>query len=256
MPDMCTTDPHRFATTAPTARGRNRRFGRRDRARCGLLATIVIIAAACVSAEAVLREPRRLVIHSGERLAPARERMEEIDDRVREQHDSIREDLSFMINHGAQEGPAYPWETLEINETGDTAYIHYQDRTGLAGPYLLYAHLHLMVAQDRLGRWLPEADGATTYEIEKAILSVMSDAWMLLRSVYDARPYDLLEELMYSRENDYLDAYILTARPDAFVEARRTWMAENPEQRDAFIAWFRKAFERDPPGVRGGTGER
>ena len=256
---MFTTYFRRFPNTAPaskTARGWNPRLRRSALARRGLLAAIVLTAAACASAETVLRDPRRLVIHSGERLAPTREHMEEIDDRVREQWDSIEVDPSFMIQHGAQDGPAYPWETLEINETGDTAYIHYQARPGLVGPYVLYAHLHLMVAQDRLDRWLPEADGGTPYEIEKAILSVMSDSWLLQRSIYDSRPYDLLEELMYSRENDYLDAYILTARPDAFVDARRTWMAENPEERDAFIAWFRKAFERDPPGVRGGTGER
>ena len=275
---MSTTNDHSAATTAPgatalsTARAGNRHprqpvdkippaLERRciragGWARCTLFAVIVLTAAACASAVPVLRDPRRLVIHSGERLAPTRERMEEIDVWVTEQWDSIRDDFSFMINHGPQEGPTYLWETLELNEAEDTANIYYQGRPGLVPVYVFYAHLHLMAAQDRLDRWLPEADGGTTYEIERAILARVADVWLYQRSIFDVRPYDFLEELLYSKENDHLDAYILTARPDEFVDARRTWMEENPGARDAFIAWFRTAFERDPPGMRGGTGER
>ena len=202
-----------------------------------------------------MRDPRRLVIHSGERLAPTRERMEEIDLWVHDQMDSIRTDPSFMINWSLQEGPVYPWETLELNEQGDTAFIRFQ-REEVLGPYLIYAHLYLMAAQERLDQWLPELVGDTPFEIERAILSRAADVWLHQRSVYDARAYDLMEELIYSKENDYLDAYILTARPDAFVDERRAWLEEDPGARDAFIAWFRKTFERDPPGVRGGSVER
>ena len=201
-----------------------------------------------------MRDPRRLVIHSGERLAPTRERMLEIDVWVYEQMDSIRLDPSFMINWSRQDGPVYPWETLELNEQGDTAWIRFQ-RQEIRGPYIIYAHLHLMVAQDRMDRWLPEVEGGDPFEIERAILSRVADVWLHLRSIHDAWAYDLLEELIYAKENDYLDAYILTARPDAFVDARRAWLEEDPGARDAFIAWFRETFERDPPGVRGGGGE-
>ncbi len=217
---------------------------------------VALSAAACAGGEPVLRDPRRLVIHSGERLAPTRERMEEIDEWVSEQWDSIGADPSFMILHGGQEGPVYFWETLELNEAADTARIGYQDRPAVGIPYVFYAHLHLMAAQDRLGRWLPEADGGTPFEIETAILSRVADTWLYQRSIFDARPYDLLEELMYSKENGYLDAYILTARPDEFVDARRVWAEENPDARDAFVVWFRRVFEREPPGMRGGSGER
>ena len=202
-----------------------------------------------------MRDPRRLVIHSGERLAPTRERMLEIDAWATEQDDSIREDPSFWIISSLQDGPGYPWETLEVNEQGDTALVVYQ-RPDIRGPYLIYAHLHLMAVQGRLDRWLPEADGGTAFELERAILARVSDTWLYLRSIHDARPYDLLEELIYSNENGYLDAYILVARPDEFVDARRAWLAEDPDARDTFIAWFRKTFERDPPGARGSSGER
>lgn len=259
---MSTTHHHRSAATAPpattlsTARLGNRRPPGTAWTRCALLAAVVLTAAACASPEPMLRDPRRLVIHSGERLAPTRERMEEIDEWVTEQWDSIDADPSFWIIHGAQEGPVYLWETLEVNEATDTAFINYQRRPGIMPVYVFYAHLHLMTVRDKLDRWLPGAGGGTPYEIEKAILSRVADVWLYQRSIFDARPYDLLEELLYSKENDHLDAYILTARPDEFVDARRAWMEENPDARDAFIAWFRRAFERDPPGVRGGTGER
>ena len=195
--------------------------------------------------------PRRLVIHSGARIAPAVERMEEVDTWVREQVDSIRTDPSFLIVSSEQNAPSYPWETLRINEVGDTAEVSYQGRPGLYGPYLIYAHLHVMEAQGRLDRWLPEADGGTPFEIERAILSRVADAWLHQRSIFDARPYGILDEIVYANENGFLDAFVLTARPDAFVEARRAWQAENPDGREAYLAWFRKTFERDPPGWRG-----
>lgn len=217
-----------------------------------LLAVLVLTAPGCATGEPEMRDPRRLVVHSGERLSPTRERMEEIEGWFHEQVDSIVSDESFWVIHGPQEGPAYLWETLEVNEQGDTAHIYYQ-RPELVRTYTRYAYLHIMVVQGRLGLWLPEAEGGTPYEIERAILSQVADAWLYERSIYDTRPYDLLDELTYSKENDYLDAYILTARPDEFVDARRIWMEENPGARDAFIAWFRNAFERDPPGVRGGS---
>lgn len=255
---MRKTHHRRAATTAPG--DATHATARRPRGhawiRCALLAVVVPAAAACAGGEPVLRDPRRLVIHSGERLAPTRERMEEIDAWVGEQWDSIDWDPSFWVIHGAREGPVYLWETLEINEAADTAHINYQDRPEIRPVYIVYAHLHLMAVRDRLDRWLPDADGGTPYETERAILSRVADAWLYQRSIFDARPYDLLEELIYSKENDYLDAYILTARPDEFVDARRAWMEENPGARDAFVAWFRRVFERDPPGVRGGAGER
>lgn len=177
--------------------------------------------------------------------------MAAVDAWAREQMDSIREDPSFLIESIGQDTPAYPWETLRINESGDTAVIAYQRRPGLYGPYVIYAHLHLMEAQGRLERWLPEVAGGTPFEIEKAILSRVADAWIYQRSIHDVRPNGILDELIYATEKGFLDAFILTARPDQFVEARRTWQAENPAGRGTYVAWFRSAFQRDPPGLRG-----
>lgn len=224
--------------------------------RRALVAVAALAMSACGTAQFELPEPRRLVILSGERLAPTKERMEEVDLWLREQVDSIELDPSFMIYTNAQEGPVYPWERLEVNQQGDTANVSAQAIPGIQWPYTIYAHLHLMAAQNRLDRWLPEAVGAGDFELERAILARVSDSWLYQRSIFDAPPYGILDELMYSNENGYLEAFILTARPDAFVEARRDWLTADPEAQEAYVAWFRRAFERDPPGARGATGTR
>jgi len=212
--------------------------------------------AACGTGAIELREPRRLVTYTGARLDPQRERMEEIDNWVREQWDSITVDPSFMIYSEASEGPVYPWETLEINEAGDTATIRVQGRSGGSQLYTIYAHYHLMAAQNRLDKWLPEvSDGpdAEAFELERAILSRVADVWLYQRSILDAAPYGLFDELVYAKEQDFLDEFILTARPADFVEARRARLSANPGRDEVYREWFRRTFEREPPGLRGDT---
>lgn len=213
----------------------------------------VVGSAACGAGETELPEPRRLVVHSGERLAPAKERMEEVDAWIREQWDSIQMDPSFMIYTEAAEGPVYPWESLEVTESADTARIRVQGRSAGSQAYTIYAHYHLMAGQDRLDKWLPEGQGADEFELEKAVLSRVADVWLYQRSILDAPPYGLLDELVYAKESGFLDEFILTARPDAFVEARRERLARQPERAEAYREWFRRTFEREPPGLRGGS---
>ena len=219
--------------------------------------SLVLPLLACGSGEVALPNPRRLVVYSGARLTPEKERMEEVDAWVREQMDSIQLDPSFMIITEPQEGPVYPWEDLRLNAQGDTANVSWQVGPGggalRRGPYLIYAHLHLMAAQDRLDRWLPEALGAGDFELEKAILERVADAWLYQRSIFDARPYSILDEITYANENGYLDEFILTARPGSFVEARRGWLAEHPQGNADYVEWFRRTFERDPPGWSRGS---
>ena len=218
---------------------------------------LVLPVLACASGEVELPNPRRLVIYSGARLNPEKERMEEVDARVREQMDSITLDPSFMIISQPQEGPVYPWEQLRLNAEGDTANVSWQPGGGLRrGAYLIYAHLHLMAAQNRLDRWLPEAVGADEFELEKAILRQVAEVWLYQRSIFDARPYSILDEITYASENGFLDEFILTARPGSFVEARRDWLAENPDGNAVYVEWFQRTFERDPPGWSRGSQER
>ena len=199
-------------------------------------------------------EPRGLIIHSGERLRPDRERMQDVHIRVSEQVDSIIVDPSFMITTSFQDGPVHPWDALELNPAGDSAEIQVQNTAfDASGAYRIYAHLHLMAAQNRLDRWLPEAIGGDEFELERAILEGVADTWLYQRSIFDAQPYGPLDELMFARESGYLDAYILTAQTDSFVEARRTWQSEEPGAAEEYREWFFRVFRREPPGMRGST---
>lgn len=212
----------------------------------------VLLVAACSAGAPQVPEPRGLVIFSGERIRPEKARMEVIHKRVTEQVDSIQADPSFLITTIPEEGPLLPWEALTVNPQGDSAEIRVQASAFEArGSYLIYAHLHLMAAQGRLGRWLPEAVGGDDYELERAILDQVADTWLYQRTLFDARPYGILDELLFARERGFLDAYILTAQTNNFVDARREWMAENPLEAEEYRAWFLEAFRREPPGRRG-----
>ncbi len=222
-----------------------------------LLGGALMTAVACGTGELRLPQARRLVIYSGARLAPPQERMQEVDDWVREQWDSISRDPAFMIVTVPQEGPVYPWEELHLvhNARQDSASVAYQGPPGTnvaaRRAIVIYAHLHLMASLDRLDRWLPEAAGGDEFERERAILARTAESWLYQRAIYDAPPNAVFDELMFVSEGGYLDAFILMARPDEFVEARRRWVADNPGRNDAYVAWFRETFERDPPGLRG-----
>ena len=221
----------------------------------GALLTVI----ACGAGQLQVPPARRLVIYSGARIAPPQERMDEVYHWVSEQWDSISRDPGFWIETTPTEGPVYPWEELELtlNPQQDTAIITYQGPPGMNLParraFVIYAHLHLMAALDRLDRWLPDAVGSDEFETEKAILARTAESWLFQRSVLDAPPNGILDELMFVAENGYLDAFVLIARPGEFVEARREWLAANPDRTDAYVEWFRETFERDPPGLRGGS---
>lgn len=242
----------------PTLRSADPAFFRRS----ALLRAAFSVAAAaassfgCAGGPRELPEPRRLVVHSGERLVASEEQMQEVDTWLREQMDSIRIDPSFLIDVEFDEGPVYPWEGLTINERADTARIRVQGTPGATPPYLIYAHLHLMAAQNRLDRWLPEVAGGNDFEVERAVLARVSDSWLYARTILGAYPYGLLDELVYSAHHGFLDAWLLTARPGAFVEARRAWLADNPTGPADYAEWFRKTFEREPPGLRGAPAAR
>jgi len=198
-----------------------------------------------------LPTPRPLILYSGARLQPERPRMEEIDAWVQPQVQRIREDPSFLIRTVPVEEPTYPWE--ELSFTADTATIEMQGGVPEARvPFLVYAHLHLLQRRgpEALARWLPDAAEAEGYELERAILVRTADAWLYGRSVWDAPPYDVLDELIYARENGYLDAMIFTARPDAFADARQAWAGENPGAIEEYRRWFVETFDREPPGLR------
>ncbi len=196
-----------------------------------------------------LPKPRSLVMRSGARLTADQARMAVVDEWVREELRNIVEDPSFFIATQAVKESVYPWEGFTI--VGDTATVNLQGSAPDArNHYEIYAHLHIMKKMDRLDEWLPDAVGLEGYELERAILARVADAWLYGRTIFDLAPYAPLDELIFANENGYLDAFILTARADEFRAERRTWLDENPNATQEYRAWFREIFERDPKGLR------
>jgi len=207
-----------------------------------------LAAGACAGAYS-LPAPRPLVVRSGARVYADEARLDDIDIWVREHQENIVLDPSFLIVEKSSPEETYPWDGLTI--TGDTAEVLVYAAAPESGSILsFYGHFHLMDKMDRLDEFLPEAVGTEGYQLERAILARVSDAWMYGRAVFDIAPYAPLDELMFSHENGYLDAFILTARPEEFEEERDTWLRENPAQEQEFARWFVETFETEPPGRR------
>jgi len=150
---------------------------------------------------------------------------------------------------GFSHGPRMPWEDFVIE--GDAARLSLDGAVAEARPtYLVYAHLHLMHRMERLEEWLPDAVGLDGYELERAIVARTADVWFYGRSLYGWAPYLPLDELLFSSENGYLDAYLLTARAEEFAMERDAWLDESAGAQEAYRTWFRSAFETNPPGLR------
>ena len=220
---------------------------RRWKSRAVLIAG-ALAAGACAGAYS-LPAPRPLVVRSGARVYADEARLNEIDIWVRDHQENIVLDPSFLIAEKRSAEETYPWDALTI--IGDTAEILVYSAAPESGSFLsYYGHFHLMDRMDRLDEFLPEAVGAEGYELERAILARVSDAWMYGRTVFDISPYAPLDELLFSHENGYLDAFILTARPEEFEEERDTWLRENPGREEEYARWFLETFEMEPPGRR------
>ena len=221
---------------------RRRRWGPRS-----LLIAGALVAGACAGGSS-LPAPRSLVVRSGARIYADEARLDEIDIWVREQLDNINLDPSFMLTYETSAEETYPWDGLRINR--DTAEVLVNAAApGSLNFLYLYGHFHLMDTMGRLDEFLPEGVGAEGYELERAILARVSDAWLYGRSVFDIPPYGPLDELLFSRENGYLDAFILTARPEEFEEERGRWLRENPGREEQYARWFLETFEKEAPGL-------
>jgi len=216
---------------------------------------------ACASGPAKLPDARPIVIRSGARIFADEDRLREINDWYQPQMESIEQDPTFYIETVDRDTPAYPWESILIKgdrfQEGDTVKIGVELSKSLeAGTaYSVYAHYHIMKDLGRIEEFLPGGDQMEGYDLERAILARISDLWLLGRAVFGAQAYPPLEELLYSNENGYLDAFILTARGDEFAAERQAWLREEPEAMETYRSWFVETFSREPPGLREEEGE-
>jgi hypothetical protein len=201
-----------------------------------------------------LPPPRPLVTTSGARLSADPDSLEVIYDWLVIQDQVIEEDPSFLIESVPSEEDNYPWETLVLavhGAPGDTArYQYVRSNPDITDAYNIYAHLHLMRRLNRLEEWLPNQGSAEGFALERAIVGRMADAWLLGRTTFDTQPHQLLDELIYAKDAGYLDAFILTARPDDFAQEREAWLRENPQGLEQYREWFRETMGGDPPGIR------
>jgi hypothetical protein len=214
-------------------------------------ATLLLTAAglAACGGTAVLPPPRPLIVSSGARLTADPERMKQIDEWVTNEDDNITNDPTFYVDAVPADQETYPWETLVLQ--GDTARYQYsRSNPDVLTSYNVYAHLHLMKKLGRLQPWLPEAANADGFELERAIVKRMADSWLLGRAEYDAQPQPLMDQLVYASEAGHLDAFILTARPNDFADAKATWVAQHPQGLQEYRDWFVKTFNQEPPGLR------
>jgi hypothetical protein len=223
-------------------------WARKSSVHAGFLA-LVVLQAACGSGLASIPAPRPVIIYSGARMTVERERMEVINQWVTAEDLNIREDPSFWVLDEQVRADVYPWDNMRIQ--ADSVWVSiptaYQD---VRLVFYIYGHLHLMTQLGRQDEWLPEAPEAVGYELERAILDRVADAWILGRTVFGTNPYGPLDELAYSKEEGLLDAFIFTARPDEFAATRAEWARSNSEDMDRYREWFLDTFSREPPGLR------
>jgi hypothetical protein len=222
------------------------------RALVALACAVVAAAAACGGGRPSLPEPRPIIIYSGARIRVDQDSMEAINEWVTREQTNIDEDPGFWVITDLAVDEVYPWDGYQTS--GDSVRVRYDPRaTDTRLPMMIYGHLHLMAEMGRQEEWLPEAPTASGYDLERAILSRVADAWLLGRTVFDTTPYGPLDELIYAKREGYLDAFIFTARPDEFGEARTAWARANPGQAEAYRNWFVATFNREPPGLRPGS---
>jgi hypothetical protein len=149
----------------------------------------------------------------------------------------------------------YPWETLIVQ--GDTARVRVQRaHPDVRTPYMVYAYLHLMDRQGRITEWLPEAGGSVGFTLESAIVKRAVDTWLMGRASQLVDPFGPMDELMYVREAGYLDAFLMTTRPNEFAAERARWMRENIRLLEEYRAWYRSTWGREPPGPKTTDGAR
>jgi len=222
----------------------------------GPLPVVVLLSSllgACAGGPPPLPEPRPVVIRSGERLYADPERMAGVDTWFKAQRDNIVNDPTFMISAVPLDSVKYPWESLYLatdpQATDSATFSFPYGFEDARVVYEVYAHYRLMKESGRIAEFLPEGDTMQGFSFERAILARVADAWFLGRAVYEAAPYEPLEEILYANEAGYLDAMILTARGDEFEEEREAWVRENPDGLEQYREWFMATFSREPPGL-------
>lgn len=175
--------------------------------------------------------------------------MKAVNEWVTREQDNIVNDPTFLVSSTPVLDESYPWDGMTISNDTVTVRVPLGATDGRL-VYEIYGHLHLMATMGRQEEWLPEAPDAVGYDLERAIVTRIADAWILGRTVFDTNPFGPLDELAYAKDAGYLEAFIFTARPDDFAQSRATWARANPDAAERYRDWFVDTFNKEPPGIR------
>lgn len=175
--------------------------------------------------------------------------MRVVNEWVTRAEENITNDPSFWVITEATIEERYPWEGMRISN--DSVWVP-QPLGGADARlvYMIYGHQHLMAEMGRQEEWLPEAPDAVGYDLERAIMERVAEAWILGRTVFDTQPFAPLDEIAYASDAGYLEAFIFTARPDEFAATRTEWVRAHPGEMERYRDWFVETFNREPPGLR------
>ncbi len=210
----------------------------------------LLAAGACYSASVTpIPDPRPIVIHSGARIRAEREEMQAVNDWLTRAQQVIQEDPSFLVVSSSTLNEVFPWENFYADRDSANVSVPLGASDGQL-VYQVYAFFHIMAERGDLAEWVPEAEDAVGFELERAILSRAADAWVLGRTVFDTQPFGPLDELAWAKTDGYLDAFIFTARPNEFAASRAEWARSDPDAAENYRDWFLETFNREPPGIR------
>ena len=215
-------------------------------AEVGSVLFVAAFAAACGPAQLPTPEPRPILVYSGERITADAARMGEVENWLVPELERIDLDPDFLIRLEEGREFSYPWDTLEL--TADTAEVTLASAAPDAqSPYMIYGYLKLMESWGELPEILADTVSQTPYELERAIVSRVSDVWLLGRSVYDTHPFGPLDELVFSKESGYLEDFILATQGERFAEEAAAHSAANPSRAAEYADWFRTIFMVEGP---------
>jgi len=211
--------------------------------------------AACAQAAQMVPETRPVVNRQGARLMLDEERAQSAFRWVEDQISEIEENPTFWVISSPSTSDLFPWESLDVTPTGDSATVQYPRTVpDVARVYRIYAHLEIVSVRGTIEEWLPGADTLAGWDLEVAKVARMTEAWLLGRASYSFTPYEPLDQLTYAAEEGMLEPLLLSLRGYEFPEARDAWLAENPGGEAAFRQWYEETLGGEPEPISGGDG--
>lgn len=212
----------------------------------------VVVFGACAQAVDLAPEPRPVVNRQGARLTLDNERAQVayrwVDDQIAE----IEQNPSFWVITSPSTSDLFPWETLDVTPTGDSATIQYPRTVpDVARVYQIYAHLEIVRIRGTIEEWLPGSDTLAGWDLEVAKTDRMTEAWLLGRASYSFTPYEPLDQLTYAAEAGMLEPLLLSLRGYEFPDARDAWLEANPQGEAAFRTWYRDTLGGEPEPISG-----